>query len=62
MARNRLVARHGDHRAYEAAAERIFQVVADDAWDQWCERPSTSSASPSPNGPVPTADEEIYSR
>lgn len=25
--------------AFEAAAEQIFQVVADDPFDQWCERP-----------------------
>ncbi|MFY9865885.1 MAG: antibiotic biosynthesis monooxygenase [Trebonia sp.] len=38
---NRLVglAMWESREAYEAAAERIFQVVADDAWDQWCERP-----------------------
>ena len=38
---NRLVglAMWESRAAFEAAAERIFQVVADDPWDQWCERP-----------------------
>jgi heme-degrading monooxygenase HmoA len=38
---NRLVglARWESQEAFEAAAERIFQVVANDPWDQWCERP-----------------------
>ena len=25
--------------AFQASAERIFQLVADDPWDRWCERP-----------------------
>jgi len=25
--------------AFQAAAERIFQVVENDPWDRWCERP-----------------------
>jgi heme-degrading monooxygenase HmoA len=38
---NRLVglAMWESQEAFEAAAERIFAVVADDPWDQWCERP-----------------------
>jgi hypothetical protein len=26
--------------AFQASAERIFQLVADGPWDQWCERPT----------------------
>jgi heme-degrading monooxygenase HmoA len=25
--------------AFQASAERIFQIVAENPWDQWCERP-----------------------
>jgi heme-degrading monooxygenase HmoA len=25
--------------AFQAAAERIFRIVADDPWDEWCDRP-----------------------
>ena len=38
---NRLVglAMWESQEAFEASAARIFQIVADDPWDQWCERP-----------------------
>jgi hypothetical protein len=38
---NRLVglAMWESEEAFRASAERIFRIVADDPWDQWCERP-----------------------
>ena len=53
---NRLVglAMWESQEAYEASAERIFQVVADDPWDQWCERPIDVFRLTALTGPVPT--------
>jgi Antibiotic biosynthesis monooxygenase len=38
---NRLIglAMWESEEAFKAAAPRIFQLVADDPWDEWCEQP-----------------------
>jgi heme-degrading monooxygenase HmoA len=38
---NRLVglAMWESKEAFQASAQRIFQIAAGDPWDQWCERP-----------------------
>jgi heme-degrading monooxygenase HmoA len=34
------LARWESAAAFQAAAEQVFQVVANDPFDQWCERPT----------------------